>query len=61
MCLGSGIAGAVAQASSCSSDLTPAQELPYVAGAALKKKKKKVKKRETILSFLFVLSNLIDK
>ena len=31
---------AVAQASSCSSDLTPAWELPYATGATLKKDKK---------------------
>ena len=37
---------AVAQAGSCSSDLTPIQELPYFAGVALKNKKKKKKKRK---------------
>ena len=37
MQLGSGIAVAVALASSCSSHLTPAWELPYAVGAALKR------------------------
>ena len=37
MWLGSEVAVAVAQAHSCSSNLTPAQELPYAAEAALKK------------------------
>ena len=35
----SSVAVVVVQASSCSSDLTPAQELPYATGATLKKKK----------------------
>ena len=41
MPLGSGVAIAVAQAGSCSSDLTPAQEIPYAAGVALKSPPKK--------------------
>ena len=40
--LGSCIAVAMAQAGSCSSDLTPAPEFPYAAGTALNKKKKKI-------------------
>ena len=41
MLLGSHIAVAVVQASSCSSDSTLAWELPYATGAALKEKKKR--------------------
>ena len=41
MRLGSGIAVAVAQTSSYSSDSTPSLEPPYAAGVALKKKDKK--------------------
>ena len=51
MRLGSGIAVAVAWASSCSSDSAPSWELPYAAGAAPKSKKKKKerkKNKETI-------------
>ena len=44
--LGSGVAVAVTQAGSCSSDLTPAQEFPYVAGAAEEERKKERKKRK---------------
>ena len=36
------IAVAVVQAGSCSSDLTPAWEIPYATGAALTKEKKKI-------------------
>ena len=36
-----GIAMAVVEAGSCSSDSTPAQEFPYATGAALKREKKK--------------------
>ena len=36
--LRSSVAGAVEEASSCSSDSTPTWELPYAAGAAQKKK-----------------------
>ena len=39
--LGSGIAVAVVQASSHSSDWTPSLGIPYALGGALKKKKKK--------------------
>ena len=45
MQLGSSIAVAVVQASSCSSNLTPSLELPYATKVALKKKKKKKTKR----------------
>ena len=41
MQLRSGMTVAVVQASSCSSNWTPAWEPPYVLGVALKKKKKK--------------------
>ena len=46
MWLGSGIAVAVAQASSCSSDSTPSLELPYDMGAALKRLKNKQTKKD---------------
>ena len=41
MWLGSDVAVAMAQASNCSSDLTPSLEAPYVMSAALKRQKKK--------------------
>ena len=47
--LGSGVAVAVVQAGSCSSDSTSAWELPYAAGVALKSKKKKKKKKDVII------------
>ena len=41
MWLGSGMAVAVVQAGSCSSDVTPSLGPPYAAGAALKRQEKK--------------------
>ena len=41
-----GFCMAVAQASSCISDLTPSLVLPYATGTALKSKKEKKKKKE---------------
>ena len=43
MCLGSGVAMAVAQATATAPIQPPAQELPYATDAAIKKKKKKKK------------------
>ena len=54
--LGSGVALAVVQAGSCSSDQTPGLEPPYAVSAALKKdkktkkKKKKKKKKKNVTS-----------
>ena len=50
------IALAVAQASSYSSDSTPAWELPYAMDAALKKLKKKKKKQRERIFFILSLS-----
>ena len=46
MWLGSGIAVAVVQSGSCSSDSTPSLGTPYATGEALKSKKKKEKKKK---------------
>ena len=47
MLLRSGVAVAVVWAGSCSSDLTPAWELPYAVGATITERKKKKKKKKT--------------
>ena len=46
--LGSGVAVAVVQAGSCSSDSTPAWEPLYATSMALKSKKQKKKKKSTL-------------
>ena len=54
MWLGSGVAGAVAVAGSCSSNSTPSLGTPYALGVALKRqktKKKKLKKINILVAF----------
>ena len=61
MWLGSGVAGAVAVAGSCSSNSTPSLGTPYALGVALKRqktKKKKIKKNKHSCSF-FTTKNYV--